>query len=77
MPTRHLYRRTNNIEREGRDLCSGLSYYIDTRMEDEVEYECPSCGVVLLKCQDNHGITYQCMAMDCLQCYDASEIEEG
>ena len=42
---------------------------------EEQDYECPSCGDVLLRGQDKIGVTYQCLALDCMELFDADEIE--
>jgi predicted RNA-binding Zn-ribbon protein involved in translation (DUF1610 family) len=39
------------------------------------DYECPQCGDLLWKCEDQHGVTYQCRNLDCLGFFDAEEIE--
>lgn len=38
------------------------------------EYECPECGRLLDVCEDEEGITFQCVGHDCMQLYDAREI---
>ncbi len=40
------------------------------------EIECPQCGAELMRCEDEHGVADQCVALDCLGCFDADEIEE-
>jgi len=36
---------------------------------------CPSCGSKLIECEDNDGVWYQCPNHECLELFDADEIE--
>ena len=40
------------------------------------EPPCPSCGRRSLNsCEDGYGVTYQCHSLDCMEMFDAEEIE--
>jgi len=41
----------------------------------ERERECPECGKGLRRDEDPCGITYQCLAHDCLSMFSRHEIE--
>ena len=36
---------------------------------------CPECGKELRHDEDAHGVTYQCLAHDCLSLFSQDEIE--
>ena len=42
-------------------------------MED---HECPQCGEILQRCEDENGACYQCRDMGCLGLFDVDEIEK-
>ncbi len=38
--------------------------------------ECPECGSDLEQREDQLGVTFQCLEMDCLSFFDADEITD-
>jgi hypothetical protein len=47
-----------------------------TTLADRIEGPaCPECGKELERGEDPFGITYQCLASDCLSLFDADEID--
>jgi len=43
----------------------------------EKERECPECGKELRRDEDPHGVSYQCLAHDCLSLFGQEEIESN
>jgi len=47
-----------------------------TTLADRIEgLACPECGKELDRCEDPYGVTYQCVASDCLSLFGADEID--
>jgi hypothetical protein len=42
-------------------------------MSDELK-PCPECGKELDRREDPHGVSYQCLALDCLSLFGEDEI---
>ncbi len=44
-------------------------------MSEELK-QCPQCGAELDRCEDPHGVSWQCHQPDCLGTFDDNEINE-